>query len=419
MKQFCRNCFAPDQIAIHRDGNLIYYAYAHNNSESEIYGICIVCGEICLNLQWLYEYFQKVMEASAGKGILFRYDEHGRIRKNVDKFSSEVAEVDNLFREIKEYINKHQSYWEALPPEDFSIPLDSKISFAFNEDEKGKITDAIRHYHNVIVTMDSTSPSSFAKTVERLNSENSQLHEEKDRLESEIEALSKQKKQYKWVTFLSVTVIASLVGLYFLNDNLSGIISDKDNIISRLKSTVTNKESHIKLLQDTLSNERDIIKQKNAKIHNLNSSITLYKDSLQDFELKFASLKSTFPINITNIEIGNTYYNGSVETNFGNTIYSRYTMYLTPKITYTGINAGRSINLKIKWYNPNGSLSTGDSSPSGYSQQKSIYVYSGQNNTTRLQGWGNKTKGNWGKGTYRIEIWYENVCLKAKTFTIY
>ena len=93
-------------------------------------------------------------------------------------------------------------------------------------------------------------------------------------------------------------------------------------------------------------------------------------------------------------------------------------MYLKPKISYTGINPGRSINLKVKWYKPNESLSTGDSSPSVFSQQSSLYVYSGSNTET-LTGWGNKNKGHWAKGTYRIEIWYENVCLKAKTFTIY
>ena len=63
----------------------------------------------------------------------------------------------------------------------------------------------------------------------------------------------------------------------------------------------------------------------------------------------------------------------------------------------------RSINLKIRWYRPNGTMSSGDSSPSGFSQQKSLYVYSGSNTET-LQGWGNKTKGHWGKGTYRIEF---------------
>lgn len=133
---------------------------------------------------------------------------------------------------------------------------------------------------------------------------------------------------------------------------------------------------------------------------------------------KFNSIKNAFPINITNIEIGNTYPGGTIETNYGSTIYSSNTMYLRPRITYTGINTGRSINLKIRWYRPDGTMSSADSSPSGYSQQDSLYVYSGSNTET-LKGWGNKSKGCWGKGTYRIEIWYENVCLKAKTFTIY
>ena len=419
LKQVFDNCSASDQIVIHRNGNLIYYAYAHKSSKSELCGICVVCGEICLNLQWLYEYFQSVLEASASKGVLFRYDEHGQIRRNVDKFSSEAAEVDNLFREIRENLNNRQSYWEDLPPEDFSIPLESKISFAFNEDSKDNITDAIRHYHNVVVTMDNTYPSSFASTVIRLNSENNQLQKDKDGLENKIRFLSKQKKQYRWVAILSIAVIASLVGLYFLNDNLSGIISNKDNVISKLESTVAYKKSQIELLHDTLSNKINEIKQKDAQIKNLNSNLDSVKDSLQKSESKLSELKGKFPINITDIEIGNTYSDGTIETDYGSSIYSSQSMYLKPKITYTGINPGRSIDLKIKWYMPDGSLSTGDSSPSGYSQQRSLYVNAGSNNIETLKGWGNSTKGNWEKGTYRIEIWYDNVCLKSQTFRIY
>ena len=93
-------------------------------------------------------------------------------------------------------------------------------------------------------------------------------------------------------------------------------------------------------------------------------------------------------------------------------------MYLRPRIKYTGINSGRTITLKVKWYTPDGRLSTGNSSSNGFSQSESLYVYSGSNTTT-LNGWGNDTKGNWGKGTYRIEIWYEDVCLRAENFTIY
>lgn len=71
----------------------------------------------------------------------------------------------------------------------------------------------------------------------------------------------------------------------------------------------------------------------------------------------------------------------------------------------------------IKWYNPDGTLIQRNFSPRGYSDKSSIYVYRSYNNQ-KLCYIGNN-KGNWDKGSYRIEIWYKDVCLKAKEFTIY
>lgn len=68
---------------------------------------------------------------------------------------------------------------------------------------------------------------------------------------------------------------------------------------------------------------------------------------------------------------------------------------------------------------PNGTLKTGTSSPYGFSQSEDCFIYSGSDNTYSLNGWGNRNKGHWTSGTYRIEVWYENTCLKSKTFTIY
>lgn len=150
-----------------------------------------------------------------------------------------------------------------------------------------------------------------------------------------------------------------------------------------------------------------------------NSSLKTERDNAKS---ELSSLKNkvsaTYPIIITDIEIANTYSGGDVETNYGNTIYSYNTMYLTPRIKYTGLTTGNK-TIKVKWYKPDGTISIGSSSPSGFSQSESMYVYNGENNTYTLNGWGNKYKGFWSKGTYRIEIWYENTCLKAKTFTIY
>lgn len=136
--------------------------------------------------------------------------------------------------------------------------------------------------------------------------------------------------------------------------------------------------------------------------------------SLKEFK---NNVSKVYPIIITDIEIGNAYSGGAIETDFGNTLYDYNTMYLTPKVYYTGLTSG-SQYLKIKWIRPSGDLSTGSSSPYGYSQASSYYLTEGKNEII-LGGWGGPNRGHWSSGTYRIEVWYNDICLKSKSFVIY
>ena len=259
IKQCCIDCKDTHQIAIHRDGNLMYYSYFYKKNASSIYGLSVVCGEVCLNLKWLYEYLQKTLEASANKGVLFNYDKQGQIRKNVVSFATEAAEIDNIFRDIKDDLERRPLFWEQLPPEDLSVPLTSKIALAFNDDDKAKITEALRHYHNVVVTMENTLPSSFSQTVLRLNSEKEQLLVQKNGLEVEIEALKRQKKQYKWVIILSLLVAIGLIAIVSFNQNvnqLRGVIRSKDLSIDSLNVVVANKNQAI-TTQEEIINRKD------------------------------------------------------------------------------------------------------------------------------------------------------------------
>ncbi len=123
------------------------------------------------------------------------------------------------------------------------------------------------------------------------------------------------------------------------------------------------------------------------------------------------------PIVIEDIEVGNGDGNDNMETDYGKRIYSSRTMYLKPQIRYVGYKS-QDIILKVKLYNSYGNLSTGDSSPSGYSYSVEKYVAEGEHTIT-LSGWGNSSKGHWPSGKYRYEIWYGDVCLATKSFTIY
>lgn len=158
---------------------------------------------------------------------------------------------------------------------------------------------------------------------------------------------------------------------------------------------------------------------KTSSLRNEISEMEIERDNalteLSDFK---SSVGSTFPIVITDIEIANVYNDGTIETDYGNSLYDYRTLYLKPRITYTGLMSGTK-EFKIKWVMPSGSLRTGNSSPSGYSFSESAYVSEGTDNTLELMGWGNDNSGNWSSGRYRVEIWYENVCLKSKDVRIY
>lgn len=136
------------------------------------------------------------------------------------------------------------------------------------------------------------------------------------------------------------------------------------------------------------------------------------------FEEEVQKMGGKVPLLITDIKMGNTDKNGNVKTNFGNTIYSSSSMYLTPQITAYGFNDDE-IELKVKLYSMNGMLRRGDSSPQGCSYTTKVQCTKNALSTQCLTGWGNETRGYWNSDTYRIEIWYKDICLKKHNFTIH
>lgn len=201
----------------------------------------------------------------------------------------------------------------------------------------------------------------------------------------------------KWLIFvLGVFAIAALVfGVLFANAR-----SDYEYLAHESYDRITDLEQRISSLESDLTEAQD---ERDAARRELSS----FRDWIGE----------TIPLAITDIEMANTYYDGSIETNYGSTLYSSRSMYFKPRIQYIGFTNGNK-TLYIKLYTPSGTLSTGTSSPSGYSYSHSIYIMNGQNSAV-LSGWGNRTQGHWPAGTYRIEVWYNGSCLKSKSFNVY
>lgn len=127
---------------------------------------------------------------------------------------------------------------------------------------------------------------------------------------------------------------------------------------------------------------------------------------------------TTLPLIITDVQIGNTDYDGNVQTPYGNSISENDTMYLKPKVKYFGIKSGVQ-TLRIRWIKPDGSISKGNSSVGDFSQISGYKITSGQRDEICLSGWGGTNKGHWKAGQYFIEIWHDDIRLIRKSFTIY
>jgi len=129
------------------------------------------------------------------------------------------------------------------------------------------------------------------------------------------------------------------------------------------------------------------------------------------------SVGISIPLSISKIEIANTYKDGTIETNYGETIYDENTMYFKPRITYTGNTSG-NVTLRVKWFDRDGSLVKNTNAPTGFTQESTYMIEKGNEKTLTMRGFGSEDKGNWEAGTYRIEIWYENTCLKKQEFLV-
>lgn len=209
-------------------------------------------------------------------------------------------------------------------------------------------------------------------------------------------------KQKVWGYWVAMIVL--LIGCVVLYVMYNDAHSDYEYQSSQRRS-IESKYNTAKAQISSLESEKS----------NLESAKRSAEDALSTLKQKVGD---SYPLIISDIEIANSYRGGNIETDFGSTIYSSNTMYLKPRIKYYGIVSGTK-TLKVKWFKPDGTMSTGTSSPYGFSQSDSHYIYSGPYNSITMSGWGNESKGHWRSGTYRIEIWYENTCLKSKTFTIY
>ena len=147
-------------------------------------------------------------------------------------------------------------------------------------------------------------------------------------------------------------------------------------------------------------------------IYICNDDMELANRIKMDSETNVVDTKPTVPFTITSCTVSNEDYDGNQLP-----MDAEHSQYLTPTITYYCTTSG-SYDIYVKLYDANGSLSTGNSSPSGYSQVNSGVSLSSGSGIKKLKGWGGTDSGHWRAGNYRYEFYYDGTLLYTYRFSV-
>lgn len=455
------------QLAVHREGDLMYYVYIRKldgtQPETQYIGICVVLnGIIFTDFTALFSIFENAFTNLVVNGEIVEFTDEGKVVSKITHVKEKLNEIEKISRFIQGEILQLNATTKKLPPVNYSIASNEIKSF-FIKDEQKEIVDASYQYAYTFVYKDNgyntRSFSSYKGILHRLNQEKGNLKQELDELNTKYQKVLNQKKQYRMVMFLILTVVACLVALYSFNSNIQSLTGDlsqrneeikvlnqsttsanekietmtidiakKSSTIESLKKEIFQNKHSIDSLSSTIDTQEIVINNLrndlftvNNKLSYTSKQLTTTTSNLEDVKQKLSNcqnkIKSSAPLIIHDIQLANyTKNREKLISDYGQPIYSNKSRWIWFRINYNGIASGTK-KLYYKIYDQYGNLKTFPTSPSGYSYSTEVNIYQ-NNNTTALFGWGADNSGSWSKGKYRIEIWHEDICLKSKSFTI-
>lgn len=433
---------ANSHIVIHREDSLLYYNYYRKleSSENRFVGLSICFNGLYFkDIKKLFNVFEQIIAEMAVSGRIIEFADTGSVIAKAGMLYLEEAEIKRVTKSLRLSIEALDNVsFAELPPVNYAIDKKEIAKFSLkgiNTQQKKSLSTVNR----IIVYKDedynTTQLTGYAQKLANLNKRNEDLLNQNAELQEKIDKLTKQKKQYRLVIILVLILLGSLVGLYFFNKNVQELqadLSSKRETISSLQSDVKRQIGEIEALNTTVNSQKNalldlekrysntvstcdsLVRENSSKdtiiesLQNENSSLRSDVSSItrknESLSSDISQLKRTtsnqpaFFITEILMDCGSENYKGA--------LYASQSTYISAKVKYYGFKSGnRTIYWKI--YDPNGTLRHTSDAPSGYSVAKDISIGTGAG-VFYLTGIGDKSKGYWKKGTYRIEIYEQN-----------
>jgi len=280
----------------------------------------------------------------------------------------------------------------------------------------------------MILSMNVFSQTKVGETCEtKLQKAQTQLKQERAAKQIALDSI----KEYR----------ISMQNLQYVHDSIEIELIDISATLYQTEIELQNALLKIEILSDAQKNEaeRKLKESYETKLKALETEKTKAQSELQKTKQELNELEKknnkltatinevqrTFPFKVTDIQFQNTSKYGTVLANYGDRLFSKTMGWLTAKMYFTGlVETQKEVLIRIKLFKPNGSLWKDSNTSTTYSTNGLYVTVNSGNWYLTINQWIKKGKsffpsGKFKAGEYRMEIWYNDVCLGTHTFRVY
>lgn len=212
------------QIAICRNGDLVYLIYNYKYNANKSFGFCLEYNKVCpRNINYIFDFFNSIIADILNKGKLLHYTTLGNILPTSYQLYEHSAIIDNYSDFIHLHLDDKQAQFRQLPPINRGIDYDRAIVYQL-QDSSWSVETALNGFNTIIITknMEENGIYSYKNVLKELNKEIANLHQENKNLKNKNYILSSkltkakvQQRNLIWVSVLGA--IALILGVVVWN----------------------------------------------------------------------------------------------------------------------------------------------------------------------------------------------------------
>lgn len=217
-QRFISETKSKTQIAIHRDGNIMYYGYIRKLENSKCIGLSLALNSAFFtDINKLFTLFEATIENLILDGSIIGYSEKGEVIANVSQLFLVKDKIEQISYRLRGGANALAAYTTNLPPVDYSISSDSTKSFFTTDPTQDILRSSVKNGYTYIYKpsdYESDSLNSVKAKIISLQNQKRNLEKECSNLKTDLLKAKAQKRNMLWVSILAFAVLILGVIVY-------------------------------------------------------------------------------------------------------------------------------------------------------------------------------------------------------------